>query len=224
MPTDRGIRSFFTRLVLAGLAMPVPMEEALDAAVALWREALADVADEQLVVAATRLITRPRDGNGHRFWPQPADVREMLGLGELLNPGRPSRTMDPDSAWGQILQLASLKGRDNPPQFGNAPPEGEPAFEEIVVNGVKKMKRIRRPGALRWRLSDDPAVCAAMEAGVLAVGGWAVVCGDTDQLVHGFRRAYQAEWRRGEARIGELVSQIEARRPAPLSVISGGRE
>lgn len=218
MPTDPGVRKFFERLILCGVPLPAALEGRLNAAVQTWLETLADVSDAELELAALRITTAPTERDGHRFWPTTADVRRALGLGDILAPqSSASRRMDADAAWGMMLVLSARNGREKPPQIGDTP-EPTVSIEYVNVPGRPRpqARRVFKPGVPRWSLSDEPATCAAMEAGLSAIGGWGVLC-DRDSaeqsLGPAFRRAYQAEMARGDVRAAEVLRLAVAMRP-----------
>lgn len=233
MCTPDGILSLFENLADCGIQPPSSLD--IDRAAVLWAAVLADVPDELLAVAAVRYATRRADdGRSHRFWPTPADIRELLGLGELLAHGgqvSPLRRLDPDGAWGLLLRLVSKHGHPDPPQIGDEP---EPEYRLEPVPGNNALRRVRGAGRPRWRLHEDPSLCAAIEAGLLAVGGWNALCRREENdpaAAASFRRAYQTHLERA-SQAGDTSALLERLgaagigappRRLTLDVLPGGR-
>lgn len=191
-------------------------EKAFESALLTWCALLADLTPRQLAVGASVWATTA----GNRFFPTPAQLREAA---LSVAPGR----LDADSAWGQLVRLLRLHGRNDPPQIGDAPPD-EVTFEYVVQDGRRKARPVRRPGPPGWRLAEDPDTCAAMEAGLSALGGWrALAESEEGFLAPAFRRAFDAarasRERESATRLlgWQAVPQLVA---APrLSVLPGGK-
>lgn len=153
----------------------------------VWFMSLQDIADDDLIAAALA-FARSSESD---WWP---------ALGKLLTflPQRAQLVVTPEDAnveWGYLLeQLRKRGGRYNPPFVGSGPKP---------VGG--------------WYLADDPIRRAALEAGLLAIGGWDALCNTTDEQIPAaraaFRKAYEATVARAnrDREEGNIVALLEQR-------------
>lgn len=213
--TIKAIWDFFEASLLP-LPEALRSEHGYERALLTWCALLADLTPEQLAVGASVWATTA----GNRFFPTSAQLRDAA---LSVAPGR----LDADSAWGRLVHMLRLHGRTDPPQIGDAPPD-EVTFEYVLQGGRRKARPVRRPGPPGWRLADDPDTCAAMEAGLSALGGWrALAESEEGLLAPTFRRAFDAS--RAE-RERETASRLLGWQAVPqivggptLSVLPGGK-
>lgn len=201
-------------------------EDAYARALSTWCALLEDLTEDQIRAAASVWVSTA----GNRFFPTPAQLREAAAA---ACPGR----LDADSAWGLLTHALRMRGPSDPPQIGGTPPPVV-SFEPVVQGGRRKLRRVLTPGPPGWRLSADPDTCAAMEAGLAAVGGWrALAESEEGHLAASFRRAFDAA-RASAAQqavavrlLGWQPAQLTADATAPtpsaaptLAVLPGGRQ
>lgn len=207
--------------------LPIPDQLRAEApyahALQTWCALLGDLTEDQVRAAASVWVST----SANKFFPTTAQLREAAAASA---PGR----LDADSAWGLLIQALRVRGPSNPPQIGDAAPP-EVSFEPVVQNGRRKMRRVLTPGTPGWRLSPDPDTCAAMEAGLAAVGGWRTLAESEEGfLAASFRRAFDASRvsRTQQAVAARLLgwqpAQIAAAPNASnsptLAVLPGGRQ
>ena len=201
MPTPPAILRSLRRLLRNVRAPGSPEVEELPELAADWSVLLADLDDTTLDEAVTAWLRKPEP-----FWPTP---------GQLLACAPSSRlaTVDEaDEAWGKVLTIARVGGRD----------AGLPSNRH------------------RWSLNSapwgDPERVTAMWAGIDAAGGWDVICRTEDETTMSahraaFRSAYRSSRQRGAIllevgtvrQIAAVASpQLGAKAPSLLRALVAG--
>ena len=162
------VGEWLQRLARSGLQIPAGAEpsEIFD----FWSNTFAEVPDEIFASAANEWVSTTKTS----WWPMPGQVMEIAR--RSIDAAR-GRCASPDAAWAEVLRLRRLAGPhisiatgrdadyDTPAPVGSVTPLRWYSIEEVS-------RRSSRGGVVDSRLHHDRAERHAMEAGVLAAGGW----------------------------------------------------
>ena len=168
--TKQTIMTVFATFRAAGCRMPSnhSQRQGLELGLTVWAALLADVsAPDLLAAAATYLRT-----DQAQWFPVPGTLLALIPGRRLFD--------DADEVWGLVLASASTHGRRNPPKRAD-------------VLSVMSPLELGIHTPLVWALDpEDLERDAAIHAGIRAVGGWRVVCGQVDNAIRAaFRNAYR---------------------------------